>query len=195
MVTPTTSASALTTPPLSLLHTSTTLNFILTATSLLNNSQVTRAAFLHLKKMFLCLFPSFTLLCCWNLDPCVHHTHPDLTIATASSMVLYLKPSTNSSVFKSPIQAMNLGWQSFFSVVATSLWNSLPKHIWDCTDLKFKSLIKSHLFRTAFNHWCFYFINNNDKRWRNKQNLCFREIILQTKMSLVLHPYDTNYLL
>jgi len=52
-----------------------------------------------------------------------------------------------------------------FSISAPSLWDSLPKIIRDCTELSlFKSLIKTHLFKTAFNVWlcapydliCFY---------------------------------------
>ena len=39
-----------------------------------------------------------------------------------------------------------------FSVAAPTLWNSLPKSIRHCTDIHiFKSLLKTHLFKLAFN--------------------------------------------
>ncbi|XP_035811405.1 rRNA N6-adenosine-methyltransferase METTL5 isoform X2 [Amphiprion ocellaris] len=39
-----------------------------------------------------------------------------------------------------------------FSISAPTLWNSLPQHIHGCTDLTtFKSLLKTHLFKTVFN--------------------------------------------
>lgn len=40
------------------------------------------------------------------------------------------------------------------SNTAPTLWNSFPKHIWDCTNLyTFKKRLKTELFRTDFNDW------------------------------------------
>lgn len=120
-----------------------------------------------------------SILCCRNFDPCFHHTRPEWLLQQHPLWFFIQTPVCSKLLSK------QWTWgDRAFSIVVTPLWSSLPKHIWDCTDLKFKSLIKSHLFRAAFNHSRFYFNNDNDKRWRNKQKLCFREIVLQTKLCL-----------
>lgn len=51
-----------------------------------------------------------------------------------------------------PLYSKLLSNQQPLVVAATALWNSLPKHIWDWP------MIKSCLFRTAFNHWCVFIL-------------------------------------
>lgn len=48
---------------------------------------------------------------------------------------------------------MNRTWGNrAFSAAATSLWNTVPKHIRDCTELNtVKTLTKTYLFKIAFN--------------------------------------------
>ncbi len=51
----------------------------------------------------------------------------------------------------SPLLSTKHGtWSDRTSIAALSLWNSLPKHIWDCTNLSmFKTQITAHLFKMA----------------------------------------------
>ncbi|XP_075934503.1 uncharacterized protein LOC142934035 isoform X2 [Anarhichas minor] len=61
--------------------------------------------------------------------------------------------SSDANLLSLPLRTKHRTWSDrAFSISAPSLWNSLPKHIRDCTDLStFKSQIKIHLFKTAFN--------------------------------------------
>ena len=60
--------------------------------------------------------------------------------------------SSDANLLSPPLRTKRRTWgDRAFSIAAPSLWNSLPKHIRDCTNLpQFKSLIKTHLFTTAF---------------------------------------------
>ena len=61
--------------------------------------------------------------------------------------------SSHANLLSLPLRTKRRTWgDRAFSIAAPSLWNSLPQHIRDCTDLpQFKSSLKIHLFKTAFN--------------------------------------------
>ncbi|XP_075963092.1 uncharacterized protein LOC142966290 [Anarhichas minor] len=61
--------------------------------------------------------------------------------------------SSDANLLSLPLRTKHRTWgDRAFAISAPSLWNSLPKHIRDCTELSiFKSQIKTHLFKTAFN--------------------------------------------
>ncbi|XP_046873364.1 uncharacterized protein LOC124465555 [Hypomesus transpacificus] len=61
--------------------------------------------------------------------------------------------SSDANLLSIPLRTKHRTWgDRAFSIAAPSLWNSLPKPIRDCTNLStFKSLVKTHLFRSAFN--------------------------------------------
>ncbi|XP_062864364.1 uncharacterized protein LOC134326089 [Trichomycterus rosablanca] len=61
--------------------------------------------------------------------------------------------SSEANLLSIPSRTKHRTWgDRAFSIAAPSLWNALPKHLRDCPDLsKFKSLLKTHLFRVAFN--------------------------------------------
>ncbi|XP_061585698.1 uncharacterized protein LOC133450813 [Cololabis saira] len=63
-----------------------------------------------------------------------------------------LRPS-DANLLSLPVRTKHRTWgDRAFSIAAPTLWNSLPKNIRDCTDLPaFKSHLKTHLYRTAFN--------------------------------------------
>ena len=57
--------------------------------------------------------------------------------------------SYDANFLMPPHRTKHLTWgDRAFLIAAPSLWNSLPKHIRDCTDLNtFKTLTKAHLFK------------------------------------------------
>lgn len=75
------------------------------------------------------------------LKDLLHPYTPSRTLRTANSNLLTV-PRTRHRTWG----------DRAFSVAAPSLWNSLPQHIRDTVDPSiFKSKLKTHLFRTAFN--------------------------------------------
>ncbi|KAK0151579.1 hypothetical protein N1851_007117 [Merluccius polli] len=61
--------------------------------------------------------------------------------------------SSHGNLLSPPTRTKHRTWgDRAFSIAAPSLWNSLPKPIRDCTNINnFKTLLKTHLFKLAFN--------------------------------------------
>uniref|UniRef100_A0A671YR52 Reverse transcriptase domain-containing protein n=1 Tax=Sparus aurata TaxID=8175 RepID=A0A671YR52_SPAAU len=61
--------------------------------------------------------------------------------------------SSDANLLSHPLRTKHRTWgYRAFSIAAPSLWNALPKHIRDCSNPStFKSLLKTHLFKSAFN--------------------------------------------
>uniref|UniRef100_A0A3Q3MWV1 Reverse transcriptase domain-containing protein n=1 Tax=Labrus bergylta TaxID=56723 RepID=A0A3Q3MWV1_9LABR len=88
-------------------------------------------------------------------------THKALNHQAPSYLTALLHPhtpvrvrrSSKANLLSPPLRTKHRTWgDRAFSIAAPSLWNSLPTHIQHCTDPPtFKSLIKTHLFKQAFN--------------------------------------------
>uniref|UniRef100_A0A8C7YRZ5 Reverse transcriptase domain-containing protein n=1 Tax=Oryzias sinensis TaxID=183150 RepID=A0A8C7YRZ5_9TELE len=61
--------------------------------------------------------------------------------------------SSDANLLSLPCRTKRRNWgDRAFSIAAPTLWNTLPQHLRDCTDLPvFKKSLKTHLFKIAFN--------------------------------------------